>query len=68
MYLFKDKLYKPVDGIGMGSTLGCTMANFLVGLLETLFFKDQIPCTLNYMFTVLMMCLPFSMMLRVRLF
>ena len=29
--------------IGMGSPLGCTMANFFLGHLETLIFKDQMP-------------------------
>ena len=28
----------------MGSPLGCTMANFCLGHLETLIFKDQISC------------------------
>ena len=41
MFLFKDELYKQVDDIGMGSPLGCTMANFFVGHLETLIFKNQ---------------------------
>ena len=27
-FLFKDELYKQVDGIGMGSPFGSTMANF----------------------------------------
>ena len=44
MFLFKDELYKQVDGIGMGSPLGCTMANFFLGHLETLIFKDQMSC------------------------
>ena len=61
MFLFKDELFKQVDGIGMGSPLGRTMANFFLGHLETLNFKDQI--------ATLMMCLVFLMMLtRVRLF
>ena len=55
MFLFKDELFKQVDGIGMGSPLACTMANCLV--------------TLNYIFAILMMCLLFLMVLtRVRLF
>ena len=44
MFLFKDELYKQVDGNGMGSPLGCTMANFFLGHLETLIFKDQMSC------------------------
>ena len=44
MFLFKDELYKQVDGIGMGSPFGCTMANFFLGHLETLIFKDQMSC------------------------
>ena len=39
MFLFKDELYKQVDGIDMGSPLGCTMANFFLGHLETLIFQ-----------------------------
>ena len=70
MFLFKDEVYKQVDGIGMGSPLGCTVANFFLGHLETLIFKDQKSLvTLNYMLVILMMCLLFLMMLtRVRLF
>ena len=44
MFLFKDELYKQVDGIGMGSPLGCTMDNFFLGHFETLSFKDQMSC------------------------
>ena len=44
MFLFKDELYKQVDGIGIRSSLGCTMAKFLLGQLETLIFKDQMFC------------------------
>ena len=40
MFLFKDELYKQVDGIALGSPLDCTMANFILGHLETLIFKD----------------------------
>ena len=29
MFLFKYELYKHVDGIGMGSSLGCAMAKFV---------------------------------------
>ena len=44
MLLFKDELYKYVDGIGMGSPLVCTMANIFFWHLETLIFKDQMSC------------------------
>ena len=37
-------MYKQVVGIGMGSPLCCTMANFFLGHLETLIFKDQMSC------------------------
>ena len=59
MFLFKDELYKQVDGIGIGSPLGCTMANFLISFWDTLKrYLSKIKClvTLNYMFAILMMC------------
>ena len=43
MFLFKDELYKKVDGIGLGSPVDCFMANFFLEQLETLIFKDQMP-------------------------
>ena len=63
MFLFKDELYKQVPVHGMGSPLGCTMANFFCwGHLVTLIFKDQMPCHLKLyvryiddVFAVLMM-------------
>ena len=40
MFLFKDELYKQVDG--MGSPLGFTMPNFFLEHLDALVFTDQI--------------------------
>ena len=70
MFLFKDELHKQVDGIGMGSLLGCTTANFFLGHLEMLIFKDQMSCHPKlFMFAILMKSLLFLMMLtHVRLF
>ena len=42
MFPFKDELYKQGDDIG--SPLGCFMANFFLGHIETLIFKDQMSC------------------------
>ena len=44
MFLFKDELCKQVDGIHMEFPLGCTMANFFLGHLETIIFKVQMSC------------------------
>ena len=32
--MYKDKLYKQIDGVTMGSCLGPTLANFFLGCLE----------------------------------
>ena len=40
MFLYNNKLHKQIDGVVMGSTLGCTLANFLLGHLETVIFKQ----------------------------
>ena len=40
MFLYKYNLYKQIDGVAMGSPLGCTLANFFLGLLETVIFKQ----------------------------
>ena len=40
MFLYSNKLYKQIDGVSMGSPLGCTHANFFLGHLETVVFKQ----------------------------
>ena len=40
MFLYNNKLYKQIDGVAMGSPLGCTLANFFLGHLETVIFKQ----------------------------
>lgn len=47
IFLYKDKLYKQVDGVTMGSPLGPTIANFFMGHLEEKIFSDSsnnLPC------------------------
>ena len=39
-FLYKYNLYKQIDGVAMGSPLGCTLANFFLGHLETVIFKQ----------------------------
>ena len=34
LFMYKDKLYKQIDGVTMGSCLGPTLANFFLGCLE----------------------------------
>ena len=38
MFLYKDKLYRQIDGVAMGGPLGPTLANFFLGHLETKLF------------------------------
>ena len=40
MLLYNKNLYKQIDGVAMGSPLGCTLANFFLGHLETVIFKQ----------------------------
>ena len=40
MFLCNTELYKQIDGVAMGSPLGCTLANFFLGHLETVIFKQ----------------------------
>ena len=40
MFLYNNKLYKQIDGVAMGSPLGCKLANFFLGNLETVIFKQ----------------------------
>jgi len=41
MFIYKDKLYKQIDGVAMGSPLGCCLANFFLRHLESVIFKQQ---------------------------
>ena len=34
MFMYKDKLYKQIDGVAMGSPLGPSLANSFLGFLE----------------------------------
>jgi len=43
MILFKGDLYKQIDGVGIGSHLGCTIANFFLRRLESIIFEKQLP-------------------------
>ena len=40
MFLYNNKSYKQIDGVAMGSPLGCTLANFFLGHSETVIFKQ----------------------------
>ena len=40
MFLYNKKLYKQIDGVAMGSLLGCTLANFFIGHFEAVIFKQ----------------------------
>ena len=40
LFLFKDKLYKQVDGVAMGSPLGPTLANIFMSHFERLWLRD----------------------------
>lgn len=42
-FLFNKKLYTQVDGVQMGSPLGPTLANWFLGDIEELIFKDSKP-------------------------
>ena len=41
MFLYRDMLFKQKDGVSMGNPLAPTMANFFLGYLETILFKDN---------------------------
>ena len=41
MFLYKDKLYKQVDGVTMGSPLGPTLANFCLAHFESQLLSDN---------------------------
>ena len=38
-FLYRDLLYKQIDGVSMGSCLAPTLANFFLGHLETILFQ-----------------------------
>ena len=40
MFLCNNKLYKQIDRVAMGFPLGCKLANFFLGHLETVIFKQ----------------------------
>ena len=40
MFLYKDQLYRQVDGVAMGSPLGPTLANFFLGHIEKELFSN----------------------------
>ena len=39
-FLYRDLLYKQIDGVTMGNCLGPTLANFFLGSLEKILFKE----------------------------
>ena len=41
LFMFNDKLYKQIDGVTMGSSLGPTLANFFLGSLKKNFFENN---------------------------
>lgn len=50
MFIYKDKLYKQVDGVAMGSPLGPSLANFFLGYIEeNTMFEDSSVCPKVYL-------------------
>jgi len=41
MFIYKNKLYKQIDRVAMGSPLGYTLANLFLRHLESVIFKQQ---------------------------
>ena len=41
LFIYKDKLYKQIDGITMGCPLGPTLANFFLGCIEQKLFENK---------------------------
>ena len=39
-FLYRDLLYKQIDGVTMGNCLGPTLANFFLGSLEKILFRE----------------------------
>ena len=44
-FLYKDILYKQIDGVTMGSPLGPTIANFFLANLENRTLKNRNQCS-----------------------
>ena len=44
MFLHRNKLYKQIDGVAMGSPLGPTLANYFMGNLEQNILKKNLSC------------------------
>ena len=41
MFLYRDKLYRQIDGVAMGSPLGPTLENFFLAHIESKIFAEQ---------------------------
>ena len=41
MFLYRDKLYRQIDGVAMGSPLGPTLANFVLAHIESKIFAEH---------------------------
>ena len=41
MFLYRDKLYRQIDGVAMGSPLGPTLANFFLAHIELKIFAEH---------------------------
>ena len=49
IFMYRDKFYKQVDGVAMGSPLGPSLANFFLGHIEeTSVFQDSSDCPKLY--------------------
>ena len=44
LFMHKDRLYKQIEGVTMGSPLGPTISNFFLGHLEEKIFDDKSIC------------------------
>ena len=42
IFMYKDKYFKQLDGVAMGSPLGPSLANFFLGYLETHMFQNSV--------------------------
>ena len=40
-YIYKDKFYRQIDGVAIGSPLGPTLANFCLGHIEKRVFGNE---------------------------
>ena len=41
LFMYKNKLYKQIDGVTMGCPLGPTLANFFLGCIEQKLFENK---------------------------